>query len=299
MRTLNLNLTAKLFVAAALSLSLFAPGLAQDQAEDQVPDKTIEKEEFEMGFGAGLGVGIPGGIKIEAGATFIPELSVRAGVDFFPSIEVYKGERTFNVDAGGYTIPLLAQYNAKAGAMGGHLLLDYHPARSGFRITAGLYFGGLNAALHGLLLENSTGTPILEYARGAAGLLDPKYQSFVNDPSFDYTLKDAGGGAIEGGDLTVRMADDSSFDADVAFKSAVKPYLGIGYGYIAPKSRVGFSFDLGVFYAGGLKLASPNITKGDPNAAIIYVESHPDYSAYYGLTKFIPVLNIGINIRLN
>ncbi len=267
------------------------------------PERAVAQEEAApsepISYGLGIKLSVPQGLTVEAGAKFMPELSVRAGLSFLPGINVLNKSEVMAVSIEKFPkTDVLVDMTGKISSLSGHVLLDYHPFRNGFRITAGLYIGGGKARLHGLFKEKTTGQPLLTYAKnltsGTSGI--PGAAELLKDPTVYFDLTDENDKVVENGHIGMKLSDDSSMEITSAYKHVVQPYFGLGYGYAVPKSRVGFTADLGVMYTGGTVMKSPNLVSGDLNAVW---EMNSALKSLRKITNFSPVLNIGMTIRLN
>lgn len=240
------------------------------------------------GIGLAVGVSVPYGTFAQLGFRIIPQLAVRGGIGFFPKKQLYsKADFDFGnptemqeyTKALGYTPGIDAK--VAYSNLSGQLLLDWHPFGRGFRLTGGLTFGSPQVHVHAMLIDTKTGRSIMEQESN----LDPNNMPRItiqdaNDPSAGVTLQPSG---------------DASADVSILWQRNVKPYVGIGYGQIAPKSGVSFFFDLGVLFTGKVGLASPNAIAGDLNTLLDY---DPKVQDIVYKAQFLPVLNFGIAIRL-
>jgi hypothetical protein len=52
------------------------------------------------------------------------------------------------------------------------------------------------------------------------------------------------------GDITITPNDIGYINAKISTKSKINPYIGIGFGSIVPRKRIGLSLDLGTYYRG-------------------------------------------------
>ena len=211
--------------------------------------------------GIGVGFGLTG-ITIDLGTDVTDYLTVRGGVDIFPSVKLDFDIPT-NFDGnivGQEQIP--ARYNrpssdikvkTSTGIGGGHLLFDIHPFKSAFRITAGLYFGKKDVvtvdtkdnSLEGMADWNSD---VYNYVAGR-----PK--TVAEMPADLVPLATANGGTLprygaEIGDYFLEPKADGSVSSFFRV-NGVRPYVGIGFGRMVPKkSRLTCNVDLGVQFWG-------------------------------------------------
>lgn len=191
-------------------------------------------------LGAGVGIGTQG-ITIDAATMCTPYIGIRAGVNIMPSFS-YRGKlhvgltspSNGEIDESEYKlkdfdIPLYVYAKGALSMTTGHLLFDFYPGKTSiFHLTVGAYFGGrdvVNAyneedgALMGVYRWNSLQTY-------AGNKIVAELGDYILEPN-------------------------SHGNVDACFKVfAVRPYVGIGFGRVMPKSRIGFQFDLGVQFWG-------------------------------------------------
>lgn len=244
-------------------------------------------QENEMSVGLALGVSEPDGVTAQCAVRILPQLAIRAGVGFFPKVQVYK--KTFDLgdaaemqkyrDALGYTpwVDTKASYSN----LNGQLMLDWHPMKNGFRISGGVYLGAPKVDAHGMLIDAKTRESIMKQESS----LDPN-----NMPSISIIADD------DSQRVTIQPSGEAALDARITLGRAVRPYIGIGYGQMAPSDKpVSFFIDLGVLLAGKARIASPNVIAGDPN---VLVDFDAAVQNVVYKVQFLPVLNIGAAIRL-
>lgn len=191
-----------------------------------------------VGVGAGIGTT---GVTLDLGTDITDYFTVRGGLDIFPSVKMdfdvkpgYESALPSGVSTTGYNIPKEVTIQGKTGLGAGHLLVDIHPFRNAFRITAGLYFGQSKI----ITVENKEDKDfagIVAWNETKAGTtIGGKTLPRVGVQLGDYFLEPEK--TTEGGHL----------DASIKVKD-VRPYIGIGFGRLIPKnSRVTCNFDLGV-----------------------------------------------------
>lgn len=183
-------------------------------------------------------------------------------------------------DALGYTPQLSTKFAYSN--LNGQLMLDWHPGGKGFRVSAGVYLGAPKVDAHGMMIDAKTGESIMKNQ----STLDPN-----NMPSI--TIFDAND---ETQRVTIQPTSEAALDATVTLGRVARPYLGIGFGQMAPSDKpVSFFMDLGVLLSGKVRIASPNVINGDPN---LLVDFDPNVQDIVYKAQFLPVINMGLAIRL-
>lgn len=245
-------------------------------------------QEDKMSVGLALGVSVPDGVTAQCAVRLMPELAIRAGVGFFPKMELYK--RTFEFgdavkqqsyeEALGYTPQLSTKFAYSN--LNGQLMLDWHPGGKGFRISAGVYLGAPRVYAHGMMIDAKTGESIMK----KQSTLDPNNMpsiTIIDDNDKDQRV-------------TIQPSSEAALDATVSLGRVARPYLGIGFGQMAPSDKpVSFFMDLGVLLSGKARIASPNVINGDPN---LLVDFDPTVQDIVYKAQFLPVVNMGLAIRL-
>lgn len=217
--------------------------------------------------GVSVGAGLTG-VTIDAATCLTPYVGVRAGVDIFPNIKI---GTELDVDAGEYgseyerytgeTLPDQFDVEGKTSMTTGHILFDIHPFKTGFRLTAGAYFGG---------------SKIISIYNKEDGALKSIY-NFNNDPRYASQFENGRGIGLTLGDYFLAPDQDGNVAATLEV-SGFRPYLGLGFGHAVPKKRVGVQFDLGVQFWGtpkvyldgqdGKKRLTEEDTEGEDGGAI-------------------------------
>lgn len=220
----------KLFLALALA--------AMTAAQAQIAGD--DKNSFNH-LSASLGVGTTG-ISLEVGTVVNSHVGVRAGVDIMPNITV-KDNYEFQRPAGIPDVIITERYKlptsnkdiaarATPSMTQGKLLVDYFPSKNlSFHITAGLYFGSSTMA------SMKATDPVIA-----------SYEAYQNDIKKGDVVPEDPPITIdfEGYSLTPSKGRvQLDFNA-----SAVKPYLGVGFGRTVPRKRVGCKFELGFLFWG-------------------------------------------------
>ena len=200
------------------ALAVLLPGRAS--AQSSMP--------FEMS--AGLSLGVMDGIGVELGFGVTEKLNVRARYSVFPKMLIK--EYSISLPKWGNNPATETAFTGR-GAGSGNLLVDFHPSAGSFRVTAGLFFSSQDF----IKVYNTIPLPESYHAAGVNYFIDAD----KSDISNFYRIQ-----ANEKGIMSAALKT-----------SAVKPFIGIGFGSAVPKGRVGASFDLGFEYSGGLSLTAP------------------------------------------
>ena len=238
----------KLFLLCALTIL----GLGQLSAQD------YERGIFNH-LGANLNVGTEGiGFGIAAPCTDYLEFSL--GINFVPGIKI---DGDVKIDVGNLGFPIDNKVNIKGNMS--RTMIDFkanvYPFgdRSSFFVAAGFSFGGKK-------IFELTGHS------DAIAALTPAERALVHANLNDYRLEFDDNGDIKG---------------DVRVKS-FRPYLGLGFGRLVPKNRVGFRFELGCQFMGKMKayqndneLATDAVKKSDDDLSKIL-----DKLTVYPVLKF-------------
>ena len=209
--------------------------------------------------GVGVGFGLTG-ITIDVGSDITDYLTIRGGMDIFPSVskdfDVKIGfESSFErslVPASSYNLPNdKVKIEGKTGLGAGHLLFDIHPFKNAFRITTGLYFGSDKI----ITVENKDNSDFLGIARwnkdvaafNKTGAIAP---GLAGIPGIGTAVTELPRLGLEMSDYFLAPDENGHVDASIKV-NAVRPYVGIGVGRMVPKnSRLTCNFDFGVQFWG-------------------------------------------------
>ena len=266
----------------------YEPLLDDAYTTDKLETSQKISSQSTLPIGLALGVSVPDGVTAQCAVRIIPQLAVRAGIGFFPKMQLYKKTFEFGDAAKqqsyeeslGYTPQLSTKFAYSN--INGQLMVDWHPAGKGFRVSAGIYLGAPKVQAHGMMIDAKTGESIMKQQ----STLDPN-----NMPSI--TIFDAND---ESQRVTIQPSSEATLDATATLGRVVRPYLGIGFGQMAPSDKpVSFFVDLGVLLSGKVRVASPNVIAGDPN---LLIDFNPKVQDIVYRAQFLPVLNLGLAIRL-
>lgn len=246
-----------LFTIAAMMLLL--PLAAQEKAQSGMhfwKHLTLGGEIGTMGIGLELATPLHPNIRLRAGIVALPcalREDYTIAVDMVSTkgnsydYMVAKDERVAHIlQSTGYPLhffdffkPPLVVVEEKLRRIEGKVLVDFYPKRgSWFYFTAGAYIGGMSQ-------RRITGQIDPLYVR-AANLLneylpeDDKMHVLVWDDMRDYYCE---------------TEVKPSGKVDYSFRILpVKPYVGIGFGRMLSKRKLGCHFDLGILYRGRWKV---------------------------------------------
>lgn len=212
----------KSFIKAALisTMAFLCVGNVSAQQKENI---------FGLGNRVGIGVGYgTEGLGFDVAVPLTKYVQVRAGINIFPNIKFHENTSIeySDEDFNGNTPSGDVRLDAKFGRTYGDLKVDCYPFgnSSSFFVTAGLSFGGSD-----LLKIKGHSDEIAQY-----GAMAKNYGVNIGD----YDIPFDNNGDINGG---------------VKVKN-VRPYLGLGFGRLIPKKRVGFRFELGAQFQGKPKV---------------------------------------------
>lgn len=235
---------------------------------------TASAEDFERGvfnhLGANVAVGTEGiGVGVATSLTNYLELGF--GVNIMPGIKVDGDVNIGAISTGIYTIPaskVKIEGNFARTTMDFKAHVYPFGGESKFYIAAGLSFGGEKMA-------KLTGhSDEIKKAIATYPLLRDQIYAEIDK----YNVKFDSNGDVAG---------------DVRVKK-VRPYVGLGYGRLVPKSRVGFRFELGCQFMGKMKVYQDDqeVDTSDLNKA------DDDLSKIIDKVKVYPVLKFVLTTRI-
>lgn len=150
------------------------------------------------------------------------------------------------------------------------LMLEYYPFRgSSFHLTAGAYVGmGDNF----LSFAVSTDRTFWAGYSAVADRISSVNGKYADMPGYVPLEQDFL--RFNAGDRTfmIRDKDGTGYSEAALSVAKVRPYFGIGFGRSVPRKRVGFQFDIGVWYHGVPDLSSSYETAYDPETDILFAD---------------------------
>lgn len=169
-------------------------------------------------------------------------------------------------------------------------MLQFYPSKkSSFHITAGLMVG--NEELFSAKGQFSDKATVL-YNRYVYIKTDPAYLRLRQYGQIDARLGEA---TFTLADKTFELSRDGSVNLNIE-TNKVKPYFGVGFGKAIPQNRrVGFNFEMGVWYHGDVKITGDcrDATAAEMADGELQKEDFDIYAV-----KFIPTQTFRITGRI-
>ncbi len=169
------------------------------------------------------------------------------------------------------------------------VLLEYYPSQKcSFHFTGGLMFGSKTFfSLSGEADQNiqriyDEAIRVQTEAQNVGAIA--KSDNMIYDKlqySFDHR--------------TFAIKERVKVQADIEM-NAVRPYLGIGFGRSVPRKHVGYQFEIGAWYHGGLNIGSPNEIEYDYLADVN--EDVDDVIKVFKGISFFPQLTLRLTGRI-
>lgn len=227
----------KFAMLAVLLFSVIGSTFAQEE-EDYAPAKFKRKVFNHVAVNVGAGTeGISVGVaapltnffEFEAGVNIMPafkisdDLDVNINTSSLPAIPNVSYPTSAKIDATGDFSRTTFNVKANVYPFGGN---------SKFFVAAGLSFGG-------------------EKLGKVSGSSEELRNFAQQHPAIKDALLAAVGANLGGYNL--KLNDDFSINGDIRCNK-VRPYLGLGFGRLVPKNRLGLRFELGCQFMGSLKV---------------------------------------------
>lgn len=265
---------------------------------------TAMAQDFERGIfnHAALNVGVgTEGINIGAASTLTNYLEIEAGVNIMPgfksllkgdvsidqqTIPVNYGSGTFNVNYPASTV------NVKGNLSRTSLFLKAHcypfGGDSKFFVAAGLYFGGKKIAK-----VSGHSDQLQQFIDNPKNYVDPQYWDYI--PA-DYKQQVLGEVGAQLADYNVKFDENYDLTGDLRV-NAVRPYLGLGFGRLVTKNRIGFRMELGCQFMGKLKVYQGG-SEVDIKQALDDADADDDISKVIDKITVYPVLKFSLVGRI-
>lgn len=237
-------------------------------------------------IGVGVGVGTEG-IGLDASVSLTKWCSARVGLNIMPKVlkitQDFDGGELGTVDYRGQTISLTQPIEAEASFSRTYVdvKFDLYPFAnaSSFFICAGFSFGGNK--LIKIKGHSDEAQGIIESIQTVES--NDWYQNLPDDEKFgididEYRIPINGNGDVTGG-MKV---------------SGFRPYLGLGFGRLIPKNRLGFRFELGAQFQGKPKIYADGVDLDKT----LDEEVKNDISDIMDYLKVYPVIKFSLRGRI-
>lgn len=254
-------------------LTLFTAILICTAAQAQVEDNGIFKH-----IGANINVGTQGlGFDVATSITNYLEMSM--GMNFMPDFkisgDVDVSDINFTHSGQQYTIPMdQVNIEGKLARTTAEFKFSAYPfgIHNSLFVAAGFSFGGKKIAK---LKGHSNDV-----------------KAFMNNPEYPNDVKQSVYAEID--KYEVKFNNNGDINGDVRV-NAFRPYLGLGYGRLVPKKRIGFRVELGCQFMGKMKIYQ-NDKKVDTND--LQEKGDDDLSKFIDKFTVYPVLKISLTGRI-
>lgn len=252
----------------------------------------MAQKEYKRGFlnhvGINVGAGTEGiGVGVAAPVTNF--LEVEAGVNIMPSFKL-SGDLDVDVSTRGLPpVPVPdVQYPASA-----TIHAEGSFDRTTFNVKANLYpFGGSSKFFIAAGLSIG-GEKIAEVTGSCDELRDFSNKYLKNNQTLEQQFRKAISANLGGYNL--ELDENYNLQGDIRCKN-VRPYLGLGFGRLVPKNRIGMRLELGCQFMGKLKVYQ-NDTEIDINKALEDA-GEDDLSKFVKDLKVYPVLKFSLTGRI-
>lgn len=238
--------------------------------------------------GLNVGAGTEG-ISVGVAAPVTNFLEVEAGVNIMPS---FKLSGDLDVDVNTDDLPPVpvpnVQYPSSA-----TIHAEGSFDRTTFNVKANLYpFGGGSKFFIAAGLSIG-GEKIAEVSGSCDELRNFSNSNLKNNPDLEKQFRKALSANLGGYNL--ELDENYNLQGDICCKN-VRPYLGLGFGRLVPKNRIGCRFELGCQFMGKLKVCQ-NGNEIDINKALEDA-GEDDLSKFVKDLKVYPVLKFSLTGRI-
>lgn len=273
----------KFAMLAVLLFSVIGSTFAQEE-EDYAPAKFKRKVFNHVAVNVGAGTE---GISVGVAAPLTNFFEFEAGVNVMPSFKL-DGNLTIeaqdvSVSYQGYPATVnIPETDVKAKASFSrttfNVKANVYPfgGNSKFFVAAGLSFGGEKIA------------KLSGYSEDLKNIVDNRY------PEYKGQILNAIGATL--GDYNIKLDDSYRIDGDIRCNK-VRTYLGLGFGRVVPKNRIGFRWELGCQFMGKLKVYQ-NGEEVDVKKMLSDAGADDDISKFIDDLKIYPVLKFSLVGRI-
>ncbi len=263
-------------LTSALALSLSLPLAAQSKGNSGF------KRDIFNHLGVNVGVGLEG-ISIGAAAPVTNFIEVEGGVDIIPGMLSINGDldvpsQDITVQGQTLTTPETT-VDAKAKF-----------SRTMLRLKANIYPFGGNTSFFIAAGCSFAGKKIVKLS----GHSDELREFADQHPQYREAMIEQLGANLDAYD--VKFDDDFSISGDIRCNS-FRPYLGLGFGRLVPRHRVGIRFEVGCQFMGTMKVYQ-NDKELDTEQMLEDAEADDDISKFMRNWKWYPCLKLSIVGRI-
>lgn len=272
----------KIAMLAVLLFTVMGSTFAQGE-DDYVPK--FKRSVFNhMAINAGVGTE---GISVGVAAPLTNFFEFEAGVNFMPAFNLKDDlkieAQDVQVSSQGYSTTIqIPETTVKAEG-------DF--SRTTFNIKANVYpFGGSSKffVAAGFSLGGEKIAKVSGYSSELKDFIENNYPEYKNQ------ILDNIGANLGG--YNIQLDDSYRIDGDVRCNK-VRPYLGLGFGRLVPKNRLGFRFEMGCQFMGKLKVYQ-NDNQLDINQILKDAGVDDKISKFIDNWKFYPVMKFSLVGRI-
>ena len=250
----------------------------------------MAQKEYKRGFlnhvGINVGAGTEG-ISVGLAAPVTGFFELEAGVNVMPS---FKLSGDLDVDVSTSSLPQLPNVTYPTGAT---IHAEGSFDRTTFNVKANLYpFGGGSKFFIAAGLSIG-GEKIAEVSGSCDELRDFSNKYLKNNPDLEKQFRQTLSANLGGYNL--ELDENYNLQGDIRCKN-VRPYLGLGFGRLVPKNRIGMRLELGCQFMGKLKVYQ-NGNEIDINKALEDA-GEDDLSKFVKDLKVYPVLKFSLTGRI-
>ena len=216
----------KLILSVALAMMTVSAMLAQS-------------EDLKYGLGNRIGIGVGAGtegIGVDVSTCLSKYFGVRAGLNFMPDINI---KTDVDIEPNTENLPPLSDEESTLNVKGSlkrttfDLKFDCYPTGGSFFVTAGFSVGG-----------------------------DKLVQVTGHSDYIQNNLNLAKNYGIQIGDYNIPFDENGDVNGGLKVNN-FRPYLGLGFGRLIPKNRIGFRFEMGVQFHGKPKVYADGVDTDD------------------------------------
>ena len=250
----------------------------------------MAQKEYKRGFlnhvGINVGAGTEG-ISVGLAAPVTSFFELEAGVNVMPS---FKLSGDLDVDVNTSSLPQVPNVQfPKEATIHAEGSFD----RTTFNVKANLYPFGAGSKFFIAAGLSIGGEKIAEVSGSCDELRDFSNKHLKNNPDLEKQFRQTLSANLGGYNL--ELDENYNLQGDIRCKN-VRPYLGLGFGRLVPKNRIGCRFELGCQFMGKLKVYQ-NGNEIDINKALEDA-GEDDLSKFVKDLKVYPVLKFSLTGRI-